>query len=157
LAPHAAERTFTLGHHHRPSTIVANHDAHTIEAIRTAFAERRPIALLHAKATPQERARQHALVEAARFEPDDALVLFPSGSTGPRRGVVLSHAALVATGEASAARLGWRDDDRWLCCLPLAHAGGLSIVIRCLLAGKPIVLGELADIANATLASLVPA
>ena len=84
----------------------------------------------------------------------------------PPRGVVLSRAALVAAARASAARLGWRDDDRWLLALPLAHAGGLSIVVRCLIARKPIVLArgrlrsariaELIASARPTLASLVP-
>jgi O-succinylbenzoic acid--CoA ligase len=137
--------------------LVAAHTADTVAAVHAAFGEGRPIALLHAKGTAEEHARQRALVEAARLEADDAVVLFTSGSTGPSRGVVLSHQALVAAAEASAAHLGWRDDDRWLCCLPLAHAGGLSIVIRCLLGGKTIVLGELSRIDECTLASLVPA
>jgi O-succinylbenzoic acid--CoA ligase len=71
--------------------------------------------------------------------------------------VLLDRAALAASAEASAAVLGWRDDDRWLACLPLAHAGGASIVVRCHLADRPVVLGPPAAIAEATLASLVPA
>lgn len=141
--------------------IVAAHTEETVEAIRAAFAARRPIALLHAKATAEEHARQRALIDAARFEPDDAVVLFTSGSTGPSRGVVLSRHALIANAQASAWHLGWRGDDRWLACLPLAHAGGLSVVIRCMLGEKPIALGDVSLLASAdahiTLASLVPA
>src|SRR5690606_31411283 len=46
----------------------------------------------------------------------------------------------VASAAASAANLGWREDDRWLCCLPLAHVGGLSILVRCLMARRAAVL-----------------
>jgi o-succinylbenzoate---CoA ligase len=165
LAPHPGERGFSSGWDQmlatvapvRPTTIVATHSEVTVAAIQAAFAERRLIALLHPKSTPDELARQCALIAAATFEPDDAVVLFTSGSTGPSRGVVLSRQALIANAEASAARLGWRDDDRWLVCLPLAHAGGVSIVIRCLLANRPIVLGDITQIDEATIASLVPA
>src|SRR5262249_29764051 len=45
---------------------------------------------------------------------------------------------------------------RWLLCLPLGHAGGLSVVIRCLLADIPILLGDVFAIDEVTLASLVP-
>ncbi|MCB9573674.1 MAG: AMP-binding protein [Kofleriaceae bacterium] len=79
---------------------------------------------------------------------------------------MISRAAAVAAAAASAANLGWRDDDRWLCCLPLAHAGGLTVVLRCLIARRPLILHEgpfdaaavaaLASSARATLASLVP-
>jgi acyl-coenzyme A synthetase/AMP-(fatty) acid ligase/L-alanine-DL-glutamate epimerase-like enolase superfamily enzyme len=141
----------------RPRVLVATHTDDTVSAIKRAFDGHCVIALLHAKTAPDELARQRAVIDAASFAADDAVVLFTSGSTGPSRGVVLSRQALLANAEASAARLGWRDDDRWLVCLPLAHAGGLSIVIRCLLADKPIVLGDVAQISDATIASLVPA
>jgi o-succinylbenzoate---CoA ligase len=155
LAPHPAELA-----PQRPLTataIVAAHTDETVAAIRAAFAERRPLALIHAKAAPAEQARQRALIANARLLPDDAIVLFSSGSTGPPRGVVLSRQALIGSAQASAWHLGWRDDDCWLACLPLAHAGGLSIVIRCLLAEKPLLLGEASDIDRVTIASLVPA
>lgn len=67
-------------------------------------------------------------------------VLFTSGTTGAPRAVELSRSAFRASAAASAARLGWEPDDRWLCCLPLAHVGGLSIVVRCLAARRAVVL-----------------
>lgn len=80
----------------------------------------------------------------------DAAVLFArqpilaaiatSGSTGTPRVALLGRAAFVASAEASAAHLGWQPDDRWLLCLPLAHIGGLSVVTRCLIGRKPVVL-----------------
>jgi len=69
-------------------------------------------------------------------------VLFTSGSSGVPRAVELSADAFRASAAASARHLGWRADDRWLCCLPLAHVGGLSVVTRCLLARRTIVLTD---------------
>jgi O-succinylbenzoic acid--CoA ligase len=92
-------------------------------------------------------------------------LLFSSGSSGEPKLIELSRGAFAASAAASAERLGWRDDDRWLCCLPLAHIGGLSVLIRCLLARRTVVLTDGFDasrVAEAisghevTLVSLVP-
>ncbi len=98
------------------------------------------------------------------IDDDVAFILFTSGSTGDARGVVLTRDAIEAAAAASAAHLGWRDDDRWFVALSLAHAGGLAAVMRCELAGKPIALLEgdwdraqaAALLEQCTLASLVP-
>jgi O-succinylbenzoic acid--CoA ligase len=71
-----------------------------------------------------------------------AVLIATSGSTGRAKVVNLSKKALIAAAEASAERLGWMDDDRWLLSLSLCHIGGLSIATRCLLARRPVVLGE---------------
>jgi o-succinylbenzoate---CoA ligase len=100
--------------------------------------------------------------------PDDErtlAVVHTSGSTGRPRGVVLSRRAFAASAAASAANLGWEDHDRWLLRLPVAHVGGLSIVTRCLLARRAVVLAPdapadaipaILDRDRVTLASLVP-
>ncbi|MGD8494750.1 MAG: fatty acid--CoA ligase family protein [Gemmatimonadales bacterium] len=69
-------------------------------------------------------------------------VLFTSGSSGTPRAVELSREAFSASAAASARHLGWRPGDRWLCCLPLFHVGGLSIVTRCLLGRRTVVLAD---------------
>jgi o-succinylbenzoate---CoA ligase len=74
--------------------------------------------------------------------PDDErtlAIVHTSGTTGRPRLVVLPRRAFSAAAAASAANLGWRDDDRWLLRLPIAHVGGLSIVTRCLLARRAVV------------------
>lgn len=75
---------------------------------------------------------EHTLDNGAPTEADDALVVATSGSTGVPKGVVLTHAAVAASAEATSARLSVSDDDHWLACLPLAHVGGLSVVTRAL-------------------------
>jgi o-succinylbenzoate---CoA ligase len=71
-------------------------------------------------------------------EPGDALVMATSGSTGAPRGVVLTHAAVMASARATSARLGVDPHrHRWLACLPLAHVGGLSVLTRSLVTGTP--------------------
>ena len=59
-----------------------------------------------------------------------ALTLTTSGTTGTARAVHLSWQQLDSAAKASQARLGHRDDDAWLGCLPLHHIGGLSVFLR---------------------------
>jgi O-succinylbenzoic acid--CoA ligase len=81
--------------------------------------------------------------------------------------VLLSRRAFVAAAEASAARLGWREDDRWLLAMPLAHVGGLSVLVRALVARRTVVLSppgpfeparffDVIARCRVTIASLVP-
>jgi O-succinylbenzoic acid--CoA ligase len=97
------------------------------------------------------------LLEALRVEEPveagDALVVATSGTTGEPKGVVLTHAAVLASATATSARLTVDPGrDTWLSCLPLAHVGGLSVVTRALLTGTPLSF----DVgAPATLVSLV--
>jgi O-succinylbenzoic acid--CoA ligase len=64
----------------------------------------------------------------------DAVVVATSGSTGSPRGVVLTSEAIEASARATSARLGVdARRDRWLACLPMAHIGGLSVLMRSML------------------------
>jgi O-succinylbenzoic acid--CoA ligase len=126
-----------------PYFLVAEPNLGTFAAIYAAFEVGATCVLLHPRATAAEQAAQIALCDALGARTDDRggrIVLFTSGSTGHGKGVVLPHGAFAASARASAANLGWRDDDRWLCCLPLAHVGGLSILLRCLAARRTVVL-----------------
>ncbi len=59
-----------------------------------------------------------------------AALCFTSGTAGEPRAVVLTHGNFFWSALASARNLGVRPNDLWLCCLPLNHVGGLSILIR---------------------------
>ncbi len=81
-------------------------------------------------------------------ESGDALVIATSGSTGFPKGVVLTHAAVLASAELTSHRLGIdAASDRWMGCLPVSHIGGLSVITRALLTGTPLSLLERFDAA----------
>lgn len=110
---------------------------------------------------------ERPLIGGREVESGDALVIATSGSTGTPRGVVLTHAAVAASAQASNTALGVTPDDHWLACLPLSHVGGLSVITRALHAGTRLTVLPHAhpDAVDATthgtspvtLVSLVPA
>ncbi len=69
-------------------------------------------------------------------------ILYTSGTSGQQKGAILSRRAFLASAFASAANLGWKPEDRWLLCMPIAHVGGLSILIRCLIARRPVMISS---------------
>lgn len=58
-----------------------------------------------------------------------------SGTTGAPKPVELSGANHLWSALASGLRLGVEPRDRWLCCLPLNHVGGQTILLRSALYG----------------------
>ncbi|MGH8995158.1 MAG: class I adenylate-forming enzyme family protein [Acidimicrobiales bacterium] len=75
----------------------------------------------------------------AEVEPGDALVVATSGSSGSRKAAVLTHSAVAASARATTAVTGVDPSQhRWLCCLPLTHIGGLSVVTRSVLTATPL-------------------
>lgn len=109
---------------------------------------------------------EETLSDSSPVEEGDAFVIATSGTTGEPRGVVLTHHAIEASAIASSARLAVdAGRDGWLCCLPLAHVGGLSVVTRARYTKTPLEVHAGFDVANvvdaardrgATLISLVP-
>ena len=61
---------------------------------------------------------------------DARLAIATSGTTGTPQPVTLTAEQLICSAMGSRARLGHQADDLWLCCLPLHHIGGLSILLR---------------------------
>jgi O-succinylbenzoic acid--CoA ligase len=59
-----------------------------------------------------------------------AVVIHTSGTSASPRPVRLSYGNLLWSALGSAVALGQDPEDGWLCALPLAHVGGLSILLR---------------------------
>ena len=97
------------------------------------------------------------LSDGEPVEPGDALVIATSGSSGPPKAAVLTHAAVEASARATSERLQVTDNDHWLACLPLAHVGGLSVITRSLITGTTLTVidGFDADVVSASEATLV--
>jgi O-succinylbenzoic acid--CoA ligase len=93
-----------------------------------------------------KRARATAVFDGAQFlrldgAPVDegiALVVATSGSAGEPKAVELTHDALRAAVMSSAERLVVGASDSWLCCLPVAHIGGMLVLLRHLILGADV-------------------
>jgi len=88
-----------------------------------------------------------------------------SGTSGTPKPVLLTAANHLWSALGSALNLGVEREDRWLCCLPLNHVGGLAILIRSAIYGTGALLhpgfevdrvAAALDRDEATLVSLVP-
>ena len=95
-----------------------------------------------------------------------AVVIYSSGSSGAAKAIELSFGNFWWSAAGSAVALGVDANERWLCCLPVSHVGGLSILVRAAIYGTAAtvherfeleaVLNELNSPAGPTLVSLVP-
>lgn len=118
-----------------------------------------------------ERSRPHVLLDgssetrladAAPVRAGTALVIATSGSTGPPKGVVLSHAALQAAVRLTNSALAAGPRDRWLCCLPLSHIAGFMTLLRSRGSGTDAIVHPAFDVdaiaaaQEATFMSVVP-
>ena len=79
-------------------------------------------------------------------DPELALIVPTSGSSGRPRLVELGRTAVLAAVSASLRALAADAGDGWVSCLPLAHIGGLLVLLRGVLGGAPLLFrgpGEL--------------
>jgi O-succinylbenzoic acid--CoA ligase len=150
-----------------PIPLVATSTLQTVVTLYALLQAGVPALLLHPRQTAHEHERvlQAARAASPAWPDGAAAVLWTSGTTGAPRGVVLTRRALLASAQASAANMGWQDDDCWLLAMPLARVGGLSILTRCLAARRCVALAEAFDARQlprwveeqqVTLLSLVP-
>jgi o-succinylbenzoate---CoA ligase len=91
--------------------------------------------------------------------------ILTGGSSGEPRAVGLTYGNHLFSAVGSAFNIGVQPDDCWLCCLPLSHIAGLSIVMRSVIYGTAVGLHDgfevdrVADAlerGDASVASLVP-
>jgi O-succinylbenzoic acid--CoA ligase len=71
-----------------------------------------------------------------------ATVMHTSGTTAAPKPVELTYGNWLANAFGSAVALGLDVEERWLCAMPLAHVGGLSILIRSAIYATTVVLHE---------------
>ena len=114
---------------------------------------------------PDEQARRR--VPGRVTTPGTVAVLHTSGTTSAPKPVELTSANVFANAAGSALALGLDPAERWLAVMPLAHVGGLMILLRSAIYATTVVvhdtydtgavLAELMDPARRiTLVSLVP-
>lgn len=148
-----------------------------VAAVRLLWAEGAAVFPLDRRLPPPERAAVLARVrptevwdeEGRRSLPGgepvadgDALVLATSGTTAAPKGVVLTHAALDHAARITSQALRVEPGaDTWLCCAPVAHAGGFGVVNRAVRTGTALVMHDGFDAAavsasRASLTALVP-
>ncbi|NNF53707.1 MAG: AMP-binding protein [Acidimicrobiales bacterium] len=94
----------------------------------------------------EEDGERRKLPGGRPVESGDAVVVATSGSTGGPKGVVLTQSAVAASAQiTSEALMVDPTADRWLCCLPVSHIGGLSVVTRALLTDTPLEIHDRFD------------
>ncbi len=94
---------------------------------------------------------QHPIDGGWPTEPHDAVVVATSGTTGVPKFAVLTHDAVRASADITSEAIGVDPAvDRWLCCLPVAHIGGLSVVTRALHTGAGLDVHDRFDPVRAT-------
>lgn len=76
-------------------------------------------------------------------------IIYTSGTTGKPKGAQLTFGNHWWSAVSSCLNLGLVPGDRWLACLPLFHVGGLSILLRSVIYGMPVVLHRRFDAAAA--------
>ncbi|MEN9577175.1 MAG: hypothetical protein RJA70_184 [Pseudomonadota bacterium] len=81
-------------------------------------------------------------------------VVYSSGSSAQPKAIVLSRGAFESSVLASSNNFPWQPNDRWQLSLPLAHVGGLSVLLRCLHARRTLVLTDRASSAQAEVQQL---
>jgi O-succinylbenzoic acid--CoA ligase len=74
-----------------------------------------------------------------------AVVIHTSGTTSAPKPIELTYGNFLWSALGSAVALGLDPRERWLCALPLAHVGGLSILLRSTIYATTAVLHERFD------------
>lgn len=68
-----------------------------------------------------------------------ATLILSSGSTGKPKAIVHTMSAHIESAKGAAENMPLQPGDRWLWSLPLYHISGLSILVRCAVAGATVI------------------
>ena len=86
-----------------------------------------------------------------------AFIVGTTGSTGIRKSVALSAAAVLASARASLDYLQARPGQTWALLLPLHHIAGINVLVRALdLGTTPVDLRDVTEYANTDFSAVVP-
>jgi long-chain acyl-CoA synthetase len=100
----------------------------------------------HAQMTAEWGAGRDFREAARRVKPDDlATIIYTSGTTGEPKGVMLTHANLIANLQATAVVLDVTQDDVALSFLPLSHGFERMVSFVYLFTGVTIIFAESFD------------
>ncbi|WP_367296679.1 o-succinylbenzoate--CoA ligase [Loigolactobacillus coryniformis] len=81
------------------------------------------------------------IIPPVEFEPAAvASIMFTSGTSDHAKGVLQTYSNHFYSAIGSVLNLGLTAADSWLCCVPLFHISGLSIMLRGLIYGMTVVL-----------------
>ncbi|MEK4951204.1 o-succinylbenzoate--CoA ligase [Bacillus sp. FSL W8-1127] len=72
-------------------------------------------------------------------------IMYTSGTTGNPKGVLQSYENHFWSAAGSALNLGLKEDDLWICAVPLFHISGYSILMRSIIYGMTVRLYERFD------------
>lgn len=112
------------------------------EALRSALDGGDTVLPLDPRA-PAAASLREAMAPEEPVEPDTAVIIPTSGSTGEAKGVLLSTSALLASAHATHARLG--GPGRWLLATPANYVGGLQVLTRARVADCPPATLDIAE------------
>ncbi len=150
LAQAARSRASFHGREQGPSYLEGG-DGFAIE-LHAALLAGTPAIPLDPRLSGEERALR--VVSGELPYADVATVMFTSGTTAAPKPVYLTPRNWEANAIGSALALGLDTDERWLCVMPLAHVGGLSILLRSTIYATTVILHERFD-AEAVLSELM--
>jgi O-succinylbenzoic acid--CoA ligase len=98
------------------------------------------------------RERLERLRDGVPVDDDVRLVVATSGTAGTPKLAELTEAALTAAVGSSGARIGAGPGDPWLACLPVAHIGGMLVLVRAVALGTPVEVHAAFDVASVSAA-----
>lgn len=111
---------------------------------------------------PDDESSARRIDDAVPASDGIVLLVHTSGTGGDPKLAQFERRAVESAVAASAEALGATSDDRWVSCLPLAHIGGLLVLVRGMLLGAPVTILPRFDVEafaserDVAFASLVP-